>query len=190
MELDNGRCVDGYLFADGEDGNIAREEIKRVNFISGRLDESNPEAVLSVYNKMLDSNTFMTPIGIEYLRTVQQYLYRKSEIPDEKIREIPIAVSYSTFKKQGNLSKNGNRAISVEKKKKVKTFKKEYKVSLMLNLVLFVVIGILYYVLLKSETPNMINYENAIADKYATWEQELTERENVIREKEIELLGD
>ena len=65
-----------------------------------------------------------------------------------------------------------------------------YTVYLTYVSLLFVVIGILYFVLLKSETPNMINYENAIADKYATWEQELTERESVIREKEIELLGD
>ena len=38
-----------------------------------------------------------------------------------------------------------------------------------------------------SEQPNVINYERAITSKYASWEQELTDREQVIREKEREL---
>ena len=34
---------------------------------------------------------------------------------------------------------------------------------------------------------NILNYRNAIVDEYASWEQELTEREKAVREKEQEL---
>ena len=127
MELDNGRCVDGYIFYDGESSNIAREEVKRISYISGRLDENNPEAVLSVYNKMLDSNTFLTPVGIEYLRSVQQYLYRKSEIADDRIREIPVLVSYSDFQKKLNTKNDSNKRITIENKRKTDTSHKKIK---------------------------------------------------------------
>ena len=62
MEEDNGRNVDGFVFADRENGSIAREEIQRINYISSRINKDNPEAILSVYNKMIESNTFFTPI--------------------------------------------------------------------------------------------------------------------------------
>lgn len=36
------------------------------------------------------------------------------------------------------------------------------------------------------EFTNILNYENAILNKYAAWEQELTAREQAVREKEQE----
>ena len=46
---------------------------------------------------------------------------------------------------------------------------------------------IMFWVTLQRETPNMINYRIAIENNYAAWEQELTERENLVREQEREL---
>ena len=37
--------------------------------------------------------------------------------------------------------------------------------------------------------PTVFNYENILQNRYAQWEQQLSEREQVIREKEKELLG-
>ena len=45
----------------------------------------------------------------------------------------------------------------------------------------------MFYISYVSEQPNVINYERALTSKYASWEQELTEREQVIRETEREL---
>ena len=41
----------------------------------------------------------------------------------------------------------------------------------------------------KSDNPNILNYKQVLTNQYASWEQNLTERENRIREKEQELLG-
>ena len=37
------------------------------------------------------------------------------------------------------------------------------------------------------KTENILNYEKAVTDRYASWEQDLTEREAAVREKEREL---
>ena len=42
----------------------------------------------------------------------------------------------------------------------------------------------MFVVAFTSDNPNVLNYENSILNKYSAWEQELTERENVVREKE------
>ena len=39
----------------------------------------------------------------------------------------------------------------------------------------------------KSENDNIINYKNNITNRYAEWQQSLTERENIVRQKEKEL---
>ena len=45
----------------------------------------------------------------------------------------------------------------------------------------------MFIITINGENPNIINYENAVVDKYATWEQELSERETIVRQKEQEL---
>lgn len=51
---------------------------------------------------------------------------------------------------------------------------------------LLVAIGMIVITLL-DDSPNIINYENKILDQYTQWEQELKEREQIIKEKEAEL---
>ena len=38
-----------------------------------------------------------------------------------------------------------------------------------------------------SEHPTIINYESRILDRYSEWDQELSEREQAVKEKEFEL---
>ena len=40
---------------------------------------------------------------------------------------------------------------------------------------------------LNGENANALNYRKAIQNQYASWEQELTEREKAVKEKEQEL---
>ena len=187
MEEDNGRSVDGYIFTDRENGSIAREEIQRINYISSKMNEDNPEAILSVYNKMIESNTFLTPVGLEYLRQLQAYLYKRAEIDDDRIQDIPVQVSYVDIHNRYNDKKDAEREQMGQRRKRIKTFRQEYKTSLLVNLVLILMIIAMFIIVLKSDTPNMITYENAITNRYASWEQELTERESRVREKEAEL---
>ena len=44
------------------------------------------------------------------------------------------------------------------------------------------------YITINGSNPNIINYERVLQNKYSQWEQELIQRESVIREKERELL--
>ena len=53
--------------------------------------------------------------------------------------------------------------------------------------VLFGLIVAMFAITFTSKNPNILNYRQAITNEYSTWEQELTEREKVIREKERQL---
>ena len=62
------------------------------------------------------------------------------------------------------------------------------KTSILVNVILVILIGVMFYISTTGSTPTVLNYEKALQNRYATWEQELEQRESEIREKEKELL--
>ncbi len=176
------REVDGFVFATAADAQIAREEIKKIQYISEKLDYDQPESILEIYNKMIANRIFTTPIGYAYLREMQFFLFTNKEIEDERVKKIPLYTIFGA--KAGELSKLD--AIYVQPKAK-KDYHKEYITAVWVCIALAVTVISLFTVALNADNPNVLNYKNALINQYSEWEQELTERENVIREKEAEL---
>ncbi|HKM20983.1 MAG TPA: hypothetical protein VJZ01_02970 [Lachnospiraceae bacterium] len=179
---EEGREVDGFVFATLADANIAREEIKKVKYIAEKLDYQNPESILTIYNKMIVNRVVVTPIGHAFLRELQLYLYSNAAISDEDVKDIPLYTVYGT--KPGELSKLDSLYV---KPKEKRTYRKEYITAVWVSIALGILVFAMFIITLQADNPNILNYKNALVDEYSSWEQELTERENVIREKEREL---
>lgn len=179
------RIIDGYCFQNEEDARIAYAEMKKIQYISDKIKEANPQEILAVYDKMIKNNMFVTPVGYDFLRELQEILYKNSEIEDDKIQDIPIRLSIASALRQQGSTKDNSEYMVVKKKKK--DYKKEYKSSLIVNVVLSLVIAALFVIALQADNPNILNYRTAILDEYADWEQDLTEREAVLREREAAL---
>ena len=62
-----------------------------------------------------------------------------------------------------------------------------FPLSIILNVLLMIAIIAMFTITLESDNPNVLNYERALTDRYASWEQELTEREQAVRQREREL---
>jgi hypothetical protein len=175
--------VDGYRFYTEKDAKLAQLELRKIQYLSNRIDYDRPESVLRVYDKAVSERIFMTPVGIKFLRELREFLLNSPKIPNEKIQPIPMTGSFD----------NEIRSKSTPAKKRVKPSEKKdpksqaLAISVMINIVLVVAILAMFVITLNSDQPNVLNYEKAITDKYASWEQQLTERENAVREKEREL---
>lgn len=175
----------GFLFLNGEDAKLAEKERKQIDYIESRMDYNNPEKVLSIYSKLIEEQTFKTPNGIIYLKYVQNFLLNKTQIDRTRVYAIPVyeACDKTYQEKETVIKKN-----TIERKKREEAKKADkYKISLTVNLILVACILIMFWVACASDVPNIINYKNALEDNYATWEEELTEREQIIRQKEKEL---
>lgn len=179
--------IDGFSFADAEDVTLAEEEIKKIKFIAEKMNMDNPKGVLAVYDKLISSGFFVTPVGVEYLRTLQSYLYKCQSIPDDAVRDIPVPISYSKALNKRAQDREDRLNAEREKRSLRKTFKNEYKISLILNLILFIMVIAMFVITLQAENPNMINYRTAILNQYSDWEQDLAQREEAVREKELKL---
>lgn len=172
----------GFCFINGEDAKLAEKERKQIDFIESKMDYNNPEKVLSIYTKLIEENTFKTPNGTIYLKYLQNFLLNKAGIDKSRVYAIPVYEPCDkTYKATDTVIKK--RAQEVKKKEEEKKADK-YKISVIVNIILAICILIMFWVATASDVPNIINYKNALEDQYATWEQELTEREQVVREKE------
>lgn len=179
------KIIDGFSFSDPADLDIAEAEVSRIKYIAGKMNMDNPKSVLAVYDKLISSGIFVTPVGYEYLRTLQSYLYKNSEIADEDVREIPVAISYTSAMNRRSEDRDRRMEEARNKRTLVKTFRNEYMISLIINVLLFIAIIAMFVITLKADNPNMINYREAIVNEYSEWEQSLSEREAIIREKEL-----
>lgn len=189
--------INGYDFQNEDDVDIAREELNKIQFISDKLSD-DPEAVLAVYNKMLDSKIFITPIGVEYLRQMQGYLLRSPQIEDSRVKDVPVLISYQEALHYKDLEKALKEKTQPQP---VKTIPKEepetdsaklrrrFRFSIATIVVLVIMVAAMFVIALNSNTPNILNYRNEIENEYAQWAQELSEKEAQLRERENALNG-
>ena len=149
----------------------------------------NPELVLKIYNKMIREKMFVTAVGYAYLYDLQEYLRTNPGIKDEDI--LPIEVVHPSLEEGLREEREKHQAKLNEVKKKAtkktitdETLLKKYKISFVVNLILAVSVIGMFLITATSGHPTILNYEEQILNRYSAWEQELTERENALREAE------
>lgn len=172
--------VNGFLFGDEEDVELANQELAAIQFIDKKIENRSSETVLGVYQGALEKRMFRTPIGYCYLRELQKRLL-KTGIRREQINAIPL---YQVFNDSYKTMELPRRKTSL--KKKTKKNEKLLRYSILANFIMGFLILLLFVIALMGETPNAINYRNAITNEYAEWEDNLKEREKIVREKERE----
>lgn len=175
--------VDGYAFSNKMDAELAETEGKKVEYLRKHLDQGNPDTILALYNKAVKERLFKTPVGTDFLKELQVYLIESADVPVSEVEPIPMFQNYS-----GEIAvygKNARQRIANAPTPKEKI--PLLTLSIIFNIVLVAAVIAMYVITLKADQPNIINYETNLLNKYSYWEQELTDREAVIRETEKKL---
>ena len=180
--------INGYLFSTRAEYDKAVQEKKGINYLNAQLDMNNTDKVYKLYTELIEKQIFVTPIGMDYLK-----LLRKTILNNENYKEsdiLPIPVVTATKQEKERVEKY----ISTRYEKDIKDLKNKdkkvsgrFKTSLILNIVLIIVIGVLFYLTTTSSHPTLINYERKLQDKYASWEEDLKQREQELKDYEWEL---
>ncbi|MCR4955356.1 MAG: hypothetical protein K6A30_01560 [Lachnospiraceae bacterium] len=196
--------VDGYVFETESQATQAKRELEGVRYMKERLDMSDPEAVLSIYNRILRDKMFSTPVGYAFLRELQEYLQTSLAIKESEILPLnfqPVIQRAAQEDKEAiKLQKEKNREKHKQEermRKKKQRRKKREKInedgeryrslfinSLIVNIALAIVVVALFVIMHFSNIPTILNYENKLIDRYETWEQELDKREKLIERYE------
>lgn len=175
--------VDGYIFATPKDAELAKNEIRKIDYIEKNADMSNLAIAASLYKKAIEDRSFQTPIGLEYLRDIQKALiaggYREEDIPP-----IPL---YTTFARIDLNANEKVRTRTTKAKQKENELKIKYRNACIVALILGFMVFAMLFISYHGTTVNALNYKHAITNQYSQWEQELSEREANIRAREREL---
>lgn len=178
--------VNGYCFGSLQDAKEARNESQTIAYFKEKTRGRTAGNLLALYDKLLDEKVFKTPVGWEYLKQLQEEIL-KSDISPDQVRPITLYTGF-TYRVQEDVQKAAMRqAEAIAQRKEKKDYR--FRVSLCVNFLLAVLVAGMFLITLKSDNPNILNYKQVLTNQYASWEQNLTERENRIREKEQELLG-
>ena len=83
--------VNGFAFTDRETAQKAVKEAESIKYIKEKLDMENPRMVLEMYRKLTKEQVFRTPVGLVFLKQLQDCLARKPEFKMENLEPIRAA---------------------------------------------------------------------------------------------------
>ena len=162
--------VGGYEFTSKEDAQIAKDELNAIKYVSSKTNSKDPKQVYSLYNKIIERKLFSTQIGMNYLKSLQTFLYKSSEIPNDKIQPIPINTDTQdeiNKRRERSEFKSELRDLSI----KAARYKNNFTRVMIINVILVIIIVAMFIILNTSSNPNIINYEVNLQNKYAQWQE-------------------
>ena len=175
--------VNGFLFGSKEDVELAEQELSTVKFIDGKIQGRNSDTIMSVYQGAIERKMFRTPVGYAYMHDLQKKMASMGVRPDD----IPGVPLYQVYNSKLDDELKPRRTFTVPKRKKKSAIIRMNRNLIIVNVILVILIIALFAISLNGSTPTILNYKNAIENEYASWEQDLKERENAVRAKEREL---
>jgi hypothetical protein len=107
----------------------------------------------------------------------------QSGVSEAELPPIPIGIPITRHSAVENL--NVRQRIKPDKKAEHAEFKKAFPI--ILSIALGILVIVMFIITATSESDNIVNYRRNITNRYAAWEQDLTEREKKVRQAEKEL---
>lgn len=227
--------VDGFLFMNEKAAQKAHQEEDGIQYVKDRLDMANPRMVLEMYRKLLAEQVFETPVGLVYLKELQNYLLAAPELAQEDIEAIilpEISIQQSADAKGAQQAAQSTDAKGAQQtaqsgesrtltppaaarqqetlewyaekleesrqqerlaeyrrrraEENAKESRKRLRFSLLFAFFMILVTVGVGAVTLTDQHPNIINYESKIIEKYQDWEADLENREQMLKERELE----
>lgn len=168
--------VKDYLFSNTQDVLMAQEELEKIEKLEPKIGQADIELLYKLYNKSIEKRTFQTPVGLEFMLKVKKILDNNPNTPGEVV-PIPLYTTFDLTTRREQEAIQKRQQFMVKKKN---DDAKKLKTSIIVNVVLALIVVAMFFIATTGKNPNILNYENAIINKYAEWEQELRERENRI----------
>lgn len=177
----NTYIVAGYEFETEGDANEASREEQNILHLKSKIDFKNTDAMKVLYRRLVEKQVFSTPVGLQFLAEFRDYLVGEAGLPEE---EIP-SVKVEHKRGMSRLQKEQMEYLQAENERMTNQRRYYYITIGALIAVIVVMLAI------AALNPNVgyINTENKILNKYAEWEERLTERERKLNEREAELMN-
>ena len=174
---------------------MAAHEVETIRYIRSHTRMDDPDVVLALYNKLVLREIFVTPVGFDFLRRLQEYLYTIPYIKREDVLPIPVfqpensgAAPKAVTPQRKKMQKEKEKVVRQHQRKENRDYRKLFHISTFFAVVFaIVVVGMFAITWISKDSMTIFNYENKIIDKYEKWEKQLDERESELNEREEQL---
>ena len=193
----------GYSFNSEDELIAAKKEAAGVAHINAKINYNDKDSLYEVYLKLISKNLFKTVIGIAYLKGIRDILINEEGYPEDSVPCVNVelqSIEEDTkktnedvkrhIKKKGKKDKNSKEKNIKEKSNIYISFKRPFIYSIVIIVVLIIVIGLGFKILTNSENINIINYQDRLDREYESWEADLTERERILNEQNLDIKYD
>lgn len=179
--MDNRYEVDGFLFEIPTEYEKAKKEYEAIRYIKTKTDLNNTANIAKLYNKLLEKQNFITPVGLSFLKELRTKLIQSQIITENDLQKIIVK------RERPKQSKSLEAFQQAEDKKyQSQVFLLNTKLrntKLVCGFLIAIVIALFGLTIYFRNSPTY-DQEMQIQDKYAAWEQELTQREEALRLRE------
>ena len=167
----------GHTFDDEKQLIAAKKEAEAIEYLRSKTDFNNMNNLMKLYDRILDRDMMETVIGIEFLKEIRDTLVGSGMFKENQIRPVPLLPEVKKLKKRTETQKRSKERTLLERSERQNTILKVVCFFLVLLVVAMFVI-----VLTGKRSPLAIRYEEQILNKYASWAQELEEKEKYLRD--------
>ncbi len=196
----NDRTIDGFYFETDELYEEAHKEKLAVAYLSKQVDLSDNKQALRLYQQAASQKLFSTVIGLTFLRDIEFRLKKDESIPKDQIMAVTVplkerppekpSVSISSLQSEEESSKKERQkkdAYPFNEKTEAGKYRRRFHGALAFVFILLATIGVMFFITLSSDLPTIVNYRTRLNNEYASWDEELKEREAALdlREKEL-----
>ena len=183
----NGETIYGITYRDPQEAKKAKKEWEGIQYILSQNNMDDIETALSVYNKLVERNILKTNVGEKFLSELKERLLEAEEIENKRINGFSKEDEQWLRVRERDKAKKEELLEQKNRKSGDSYYRQKYYFSLTLNVLLVIAILIMAYITLNSNHVNILNYENALINKYVSWEQSLQQKEAELKEREQEL---
>lgn len=176
-----GRFVLGnYSYDTKAEWEEAKKEEESIKYIRSKTNLNDAATVAKLYQAMVTKKTFITPTGMNFMIELREFLLKSGQFTAEEIPGVPVLLP----------RKKGKRAIEFEEenenknKMRASLYQQKLKNARIVIGVLAAVIITLFLITAFGPNSPFVDAEIKVQNKYAAWEQELTQRENELIERE------
>lgn len=171
--------VAGYEFATIREAQEARKELRNIQALKEKIDFSKKKNVFEIYKRLVEKRAFRTPVGLQFLGEFRDYLIDTMKYKAEEVPYIQAPSGNGRFREE----QEEFRLLQIENE----AFRKKQHYTIATIIALIIVIIAMFMITALNPNVGYINTENKILNRYAGWEEELTNREKQIQQKEKEL---
>lgn len=159
-----------------------KKEIEAIEYMKSNTELENATNAYKIYRRLNEKPSFQTIVGIEFMQELYRTVIDAGLVTEEQMPAIKVELGNPFQIKEKRLKEE--KEINTIAEKKYQKLKQRFHNLSLVTAILFIVIGVMFYIAKTSDYSFISDYEKNIIDKYSSWEEELKEREQEILRKE------